>query len=50
VVDGSKTPAERVDEISKLVQDAQDTLDQVGRALRTLKNELREVDSDPPRS
>jgi hypothetical protein len=35
-----KTAADQVGEIRKLVQDAQDKLDQVTRALRTLQDRL----------
>jgi hypothetical protein len=39
-----KTPADQVGEIAKLVQDAQEKLDQVTRALRSLQGRLREED------
>jgi hypothetical protein len=40
----AKTPAEQVSEIRKLVADAQDKLDQVVRALRTLEDRLEQPD------
>ncbi len=36
----SKSPADQVGEISKLVRDAQDKLDQVVRALRSLEQRI----------
>jgi hypothetical protein len=38
VTDEAKTQADQVGEITKLVQDAQDKLDQVVRALNTLRS------------
>jgi hypothetical protein len=38
--DETKTTADQVGEIAKLVQDAQEKLDQVTRALRTLERRL----------
>jgi hypothetical protein len=40
MADQSKTPADQVGEIAKLVADAQEKLDQVVRALRTLEDRL----------
>jgi hypothetical protein len=40
VSDEAKTPADQVGEIAKLVQDAQEKLDQVACALRTLEQRL----------
>jgi methyl-accepting chemotaxis protein len=40
VTDEAKTSADQIGEISKLVQDAQDKLDQVVRALRSLEDRL----------
>ena len=40
VTDEAKTQADQVGEITKLVEDAQDKLDQVVRALRTLQDRL----------
>jgi hypothetical protein len=42
VSDDAKTAADQVGEIRKLVQDAQDKLDQVTRALRGLQDRLEE--------
>jgi methyl-accepting chemotaxis protein len=44
--DEGKTAADQVGEIRKLVQDAQDKLDQVTRALRTLEDRFEHVVSD----
>jgi len=44
----SKSAADQVGEIAKLVQDAQEKLDQVSRALRTLEGRLTGVDLPPP--
>jgi methyl-accepting chemotaxis protein len=41
--DEGKTAANQVGEIRKLVQDAQDMLDQVTRALRTLQDRFEQV-------
>jgi hypothetical protein len=41
VADEPKSPTDQVGEIKKLVEDAQDTLDQVARALRTLEDRLK---------
>jgi hypothetical protein len=38
--DEAKTPADQMAEIAKLAQDAQEKLDQVARALRTLQARL----------
>lgn len=46
MADEVKTAANQVQEIAKLVQDAQDKLDQVARALRSLHDRLREDDAD----
>ena len=47
MADEPKSPTDQVGEIKKLVQDAQDKLDQVNRALRTLEDRLkREHDGD----
>jgi hypothetical protein len=40
VTDAYKTQADQVGEITKLVEDAQDKLDQVVRALRTLQDKF----------
>jgi len=40
VTDEAKTSADQIGEINKLVQDAQDKLDQVVRALRSLEDRL----------
>jgi hypothetical protein len=50
VADEAKTAADQVGEIAKLVQDAQDKLDQVRRALRTLEGRLIHEDPLPPGS
>ena len=48
MADEPKTPTDQVGEIKKLVEDAQDKLDQVTRALRTLEDRLeRERDGYP---
>lgn len=44
--DEAKTTADQVAEIAKLVQDAQEKLDQVARALRTLERRLEPEDVD----
>jgi hypothetical protein len=46
--DEGKTAADQVDEIRKLVQDAQDKLDQVTRALRSLEDRLKQGETAPP--
>jgi uncharacterized coiled-coil protein SlyX len=46
MTDQVKTQADQVEEIAKLVQDAQDKLDQVSRALRMLENRVRTADRD----
>jgi hypothetical protein len=43
-----KTPADQVGEIAKLVQDAQEKLDQIARALRTLEQRLNREDRPEP--
>ena len=45
VSDEGKTAADQVGEIRKLVQDAQDKLDQVTRALHSLENRLEHDDT-----
>jgi hypothetical protein len=45
----TKTAADQVGEIAKLVQDAQTKLDQVMRALKSLEERLEPVGSAPPR-
>lgn len=45
--DEVKTAADQVEEIAKLVQDAQDKLDQVSRALLTLRHRLADDDAEP---
>jgi hypothetical protein len=45
VGDEAKTSADQVGEIRKLVQDAQDKLDQVTRALRSLEDRLEREES-----
>jgi uncharacterized coiled-coil protein SlyX len=49
--DDGKSAADQVAEIRKLVQDAQDKLDQVTRALRSLGDRLEhdEFTAPPPR-
>jgi hypothetical protein len=47
MADESKTTADQVGEIAKLVQDAQEKLDQVTRALRTLERRLSEDEPGP---
>ena len=46
VSEEGKTAADQVGEIRKLVQDAQDKLDQVTRALRTLQQRLEQDDAE----
>ena len=46
MAEASKTSGDQVGEIRKLVQDAQDKLDQVSRALRTLEERLKHGDRD----
>jgi phage shock protein A len=46
VSDEIKTSADQIGEIKKLVQDAQEKLDQVSRALRTLESRIRAADRD----
>jgi len=48
VSDQAKTSADQVGEIAKLVQDAQEKLDQVARALRTLEQRLNREDRPGP--
>jgi hypothetical protein len=48
VGDEGKTTADQVEEIRKLVQDAQEKLDQVTRALRTLEDRLEQDDTFRP--
>lgn len=43
--DEGKTAADQVSEIRKLVQDAQDKLDQVARALRSLQDRFEQADA-----
>jgi hypothetical protein len=50
MADEVKTTADQVGEISKLVQDAQDKLDQVTRALRSLEERLIKPVQDSPGS
>jgi hypothetical protein len=45
VIDDVKTQADQLQEIAKLVQDAQDKLDQVTRALRWLEERLIQDDA-----
>ena len=40
----TKTSADQIGEIKKLVEDAQDKLDQVVRALRTLQSRVETLD------
>jgi Mg2+ and Co2+ transporter CorA len=49
VPDDAKTPPDQVEEIAKLVRDAQDKLDQVTRALRSLEDRLTRGEADPER-
>ena len=44
----SKSDADQVGEISKLVRDAQDKLDQVVRALRSLEQRIDRGESERP--
>ncbi len=46
MTDAVKTHADQIGEITKLVQDAQDKLDQVVRALRTLQDRAGRDDPD----
>jgi len=46
--DDFKSVADQTGEIAKLVQDAQEKLDQVTRALRTLQDRLAREGADPP--
>jgi hypothetical protein len=46
MTDQVKTQAHQVEEIKKLVEDAQDKLDQVVRALRMLQSRVDPSDSD----
>jgi len=46
MAEASKTSADQVGEIRKLVQDAQDKLDQVSRALRSLEDRLKQEDRE----
>ena len=50
MADETKTTADQVGEISKLVEDAQDKLDQVTRALRSLEERLIKRVPDSPGS
>jgi methyl-accepting chemotaxis protein len=45
----AKTSADQVGEIRKLVQDAQEKLDQVSRALRTLEDRIERDQGSRPR-
>jgi hypothetical protein len=47
MADETKTTADQVGEIAKLVQDAQEKLDQVTRALRALERRLSEEERGP---
>jgi hypothetical protein len=49
MTDDAKTSADQVGEIRKLVQDAQEKLDQVTRALRTLEDRLERDVTERPR-
>jgi hypothetical protein len=44
VADEAKTQADQIGEITKLVEDAQDKLDQVVRALRMLQDRIKPAD------
>lgn len=46
MTDQLKTQANQIDEITKLVEDAQERLDQVVRALRTLETRIKAADRD----
>jgi ABC-type transporter Mla subunit MlaD len=46
--DEGKTAADQLGEIRKLVQDAQEKLDQVTRALRTLQDRFEQVAAAGP--
>jgi hypothetical protein len=46
MTDEAKTSADQVEEIAKLVLDAQDRLDQVTRALRSLQDRLAREATD----
>ena len=48
MTEDAKTLADQVEEIVKLVQDAQEKLDQVARALRTLGQRLTLEDRPEP--
>ena len=47
MTDEAKTQADQVGEITKLVEDAQDKLDQVVRALNTLRSKQVGEDREP---
>jgi hypothetical protein len=46
MTDQLKTQADQIGEIKKLVEDAQERLDQVVRALRTLENRIKAIGRD----
>ena len=46
MTDEAKTSADQIGEIRKLVEDAQEKLDQMTRALRTLEQRLEQNDND----
>jgi hypothetical protein len=48
MTDEAKTPADQVEEIAKLVEDAQDKLDQVIRAVRMLQTRLTAEERPEP--
>jgi hypothetical protein len=48
MTDDAKTRADQLEEIAKLVQDAQDKLDQVTRAVRMLQRRLMEDERPGP--
>jgi hypothetical protein len=48
MADESKSPADQIGEIGKLVRDAQDKLDQVVRALRSLEQRIDRDESGRP--
>jgi methyl-accepting chemotaxis protein len=50
VTDPAKTAADQVGELTKLVEDAQEKLDQTVRALRSLQERLKQPDQDGSRN
>jgi methyl-accepting chemotaxis protein len=50
VAEDAKTARDQVGEITKLVEDAQDKLDQVVRALRSLEDRITQLELDEDES